>query len=113
MILKDELISLVVNCYDSSKDEQDPSIFEYISNPRAFTPHSMMQKRTSNITFSMDGEVINYYYSYEKDESLRVKQDKPKVWDLLGQPFGKFNYKVKYSAPSIVHVVLKDIVPSG
>ena len=32
------------------------------------------------------------------------------MWDLLGRPLGKFNYKVKYSAPSTAH---EDIVPSG
>ena len=31
--------------------------------------------------------------------------------DLLGQPYGKFDYKVKYSSPSTTHVLLEDIVP--
>ena len=61
----------------------------------------------------MDGKVISCSYSYEIDESLRIEQDKLEVWDLLGQPSGKFDYRVKYSAPSIAHVLLKDIVPSG
>ena len=113
MILEDELFNLIIDCYDSSEDEQDPSIFEYISMPQAFTPHLIMQRRTSDITFSMDGEVINYSYSYEIDESLKVKQDKLEVWDLLGQPSEKFDYKVKYSVPSITHILLEDIVPSG
>ena len=33
------------------------------------------------------------------------------MWDLLGQPSQKFNYKVKYSAPSITHVFSENIVP--
>ena len=33
--------------------------------------------------------------------------------DLLGQPYGKFDYKVKYRAPSTAHVLLEDIVPLG
>ena len=57
--------------------------------------------------------MINYSYSYEIDESLIIKQDKPQVWDLLGQPSGKFDYKVKYSAPPMAHILLEDIVPSG
>ena len=60
----------------------------------------------------MNGEVISYSYSNEIDESLKVEQDRPEVWDLLGQPSGKFDYKVKYSAPSRAHILLEDIVPS-
>ena len=73
--------------------------------PRAFTPYSMMQRRTR------DGEVINY--SYEMDKSPKVEQNKPEVWDLLGHPSEKFNYKVKYITPSTAHVLLEDIVPSA
>ena len=112
MISKDELFSLIIDYYDSSEDEQDPSILEYISMPRAFTPHSMMQRRTMDITFLMDGEVINCSYTYKIDESLKVEQNKLEVWDLLGQPSRKFNYEVKYSVPSITHVLPEDIVPS-
>ena len=79
MISEYELFSLIIDCYDSSEDEQDPSTFEYISMPWAFTPYSMMQKRIRDIVFPMDGEVINYSYSYETDESLRIEQDKLKV----------------------------------
>ena len=42
MISEDEILSLILDCHDSSEDEQDPATFEYISMPRAFTPHSMM-----------------------------------------------------------------------
>ena len=35
------------------------------------------------------------------------------MWDLLGQPFGKYDYKVKYSAPPSAHVLVENIVPSG
>ena len=72
-----------------------------------------MERRTRDIAFPMDGEVINYSYSYETDENLKVKQNKPEVRDLLGQPFGKFDYKVKYSAPSTSRVLQKVIVPLG
>ena len=72
----------------------------------------MMQRRTRDIAFLMDGEVINCFYSYEIGESLKVEQNKPKVQDLLGQPSGKIDYRVKYSAPSIAHILSEDIVPS-
>ena len=81
--------------------------------PRAFTPHSMIQRKTKEITFPIDGKVINYSYSYETDESLKVEQNKLEVWDLLGQPSGKFDYKVKYSAPPSTHILIENIVPSG
>ena len=64
---------MILDYYDSSEDEQEPSIFEYISMPRAFTPHSMMQRRTRDIAFLMDGKVINCSYSYETDKSLKVE----------------------------------------
>ena len=63
-----------------------------------------------DIAFLMDGEVINCSYSYETDESLKIEQNKPEVWGLLVQQSRKFDYKVKYSAPSIAHILLKDIV---
>ena len=72
-----------------------------------------MQRKTRDIAFPMDGEVISDSSSYEIDESLKVEQGKPEVWDLLGHPSGKFDYKVRYNAPSIAHVLLKDIVLSG
>ena len=81
--------------------------------PRAFTPHSMMQRRTRDIAFPTDGKVINFSYSYKTEKSHKVEQNKPEVWDLLGQPSRKFDYKVEYSAPSITHILSEDIVPSG
>ena len=80
--------------------------------PRASTPHSMMQRRTRDIAFQMNGEVIDCTYPYEIEESLKVEKNKPGVWDLLGQPSRKFNYKVKYSAPPSVYVLVENIVPS-
>ena len=53
MISEDEILSLILDCHDSSEDEQDPATFEYISMPRAFTPHSMMQRRVCDIALSM------------------------------------------------------------
>ena len=61
----------------------------------------------------MNGEVIDCPYPYEIEESLKIEQSKPRVWDLLGQLSGKFNYKFKYSAPSSAYVLIENIVPSG
>ena len=61
----------------------------------------------------MDGEVIDCPYPCETNESFKVEQNKFEVWDLLGQPSGKFDYRVKYSAPPSAHVLTKSIVPSG
>ena len=72
----------------------------------------MMQRRAPDIAFPMNGEVINCPYPCETDESLKVEQKKPKVWDLLGQPSRKFDYKVKYSAPPSAQVLIENIVPS-
>ena len=56
--------------------------------------------------------MINYFFSYETDESLKIEQNKPEVWGLLVQQSRKFDYKVKYSAPSIAHTLSEDIMPS-
>ena len=45
MISEDELSELIFYYYDSSEDEWDPSTFEYIPIPLAFTPYSMIQRR--------------------------------------------------------------------
>jgi hypothetical protein len=34
-------------------------------------------------------------------------------WGTLGQPSGKYDYMVKYSAPSSSEVTIDEIVPSG
>ena len=112
MISEDELSKLIFDYSNSSKDEWDPSTFEYISMLQAFTFHSLIQRRARDIAFTIDGEVINCSYPHETEESLKIEQSKPEVWDLLGQPSKKFNYKVKYSAPLTAHILSKDIVPS-
>ena len=84
MISEDELSKLILDYYDSSEDEWNRSIFEYIPMPRAFTLDSMIQRRARDIAFPMDNEVINCFYPYDKDESLKIEQSKPKVWNLLG-----------------------------
>ena len=73
----------------------------------------MMQRRTHDIAFPMNGEVIDCPYPYETEERLKVEQNKPEVWELLGHPSRKFDYKVKYNAPPSAHVLMENMVPSG
>src|SRR3954467_2800645 len=41
-------------------------------------------------------------------------QNPPKrVWDTLGEPSGKYDFMVKYSAPPSSQVAIEDIVPTG
>ena len=41
------------------------------------------------------------------------KQSQKGVKDLLGQPSGKFDYKVFYSKPSSYDIPIKSIIPGG
>ena len=61
-------------------------------------------------------EVLNSF----EDINLRDKEKTPdapkndeKVEDLLGQPSGKFNYKVFYSKPPSYDIPIESIIPRG
>ena len=61
-------------------------------------------------------EVLNSF----KDINLQTKGETPnapkndeKVEDLLGQPLGKFDYKVFYSKPSSYNIPIKSIIPGS
>ena len=61
-------------------------------------------------------EVLNSF----KDINLQTKKEIPdapkndeKVEDLLGQPSGKFDYKVFYSKPPSYDIPIKSIMPKG
>ena len=58
------------------------------------------------------GEVIDDEGPMESEDEEEFKEKK-EVWDLLGQPSGKFDFKVKYNAPPSTALRRKDIVPSG
>jgi len=47
------------------------------------------------------------------DNVPKTKQDQVEVMDTLGQPSGKFDYLVKYSAPPSFYFDSRNIVPSG
>ena len=61
-------------------------------------------------------EVLNSF----EDINLQDKEETPdapkideKVEDLLGQPLGKFNYKVFYSKPPSYDIPIESIMPGG
>lgn len=47
------------------------------------------------------------------DKVPKMGQDEVEVMDTLGQPSGKFDYLVKYSAPPSFYFDSRNIVPSG
>ena len=57
------------------------------------------------------GEVINNEGLIKSEEEQEFKEKK-KVWDLISQPSGKFDFKVKYIIPPSAALRRKDIVPS-
>ncbi|AHI90954.1 polyprotein [Hibiscus bacilliform virus GD1] len=42
-----------------------------------------------------------------------VEEEPKEIWDTLGQPSGKFDFLVKYSAPASSKIRIEDIVPTG
>ena len=61
-------------------------------------------------------EVLNSF----EDINLKTKEEIPdapkndeKVEDLLGQPLGKFDYKVFYSKPPSYNIPIESIMPGG
>ena len=47
------------------------------------------------------------------DKSPDAPKDAEKVEDLLGQPSGKFDYKVFYSKPTSYDIPIESIIPEG
>src|ERR1051325_8382995 len=48
-----------------------------------------------------------------KGEDVDGNIPQKEVWDTLGEPNGKFDYLVKYSAPESSKIQIKDVKPSG
>nr|ARD08904.1 hypothetical protein [Alhagi bacilliform virus] len=44
---------------------------------------------------------------------LALINEDPKIWDTLGEPSGKFDYLVKYTAPESSKIPIEAIEPSG
>ena len=63
-----------------------------------------------------EGEVLNSFEDITlqtKEEILDAPKNDEKVEDLLGQPLGKFDYKVFYSKPSSYDIPIESIMPGG
>ena len=61
-------------------------------------------------------EILNFFEEINlqtKEETPNTPKDVERVEDLLGQPSGKFNYKVFYSKPPSYDIFIKSIVPGG
>ena len=49
----------------------------------------------------------------EKVQITKPTSPQKEIWDTLGEPSGKFDYLVKYSAPESSKVHIEDIKPTG
>ena len=61
-------------------------------------------------------EVLNSFEDINlqtKEETPDVPKNNEKVEDLLGQPSGKFDYKVFYSKPPSYDIPIELIIPRG
>ena len=61
-------------------------------------------------------EVLNSFEDInlqDKEETPNAPKNDEKVEDLLGQPSGKFDYKVFYSKPPSYDIPIESIMPRG
>ena len=61
-------------------------------------------------------EVLNSFEDVNlqtQEKTLDAPKSDEKVEDLLGQPSGKFDYKVFYSKPSSYDIPIESIIPGG
>ena len=61
-------------------------------------------------------EILNFFEDINlqtKEETPNTPKDVERVEDLLGQPLGKFNYKVFYSKPPSYDIPIESIIPGG
>ena len=61
-------------------------------------------------------EVLNSFEHINlqnKEETSEASKNDEKVEDLLGQPLGKFDYKVFYSKPPSYDIPIESIIPGG
>ena len=65
----------------------------------------------------LETDLIAIVWQTSIPKSDEVSKEEPKekkeVWDLLGHPSKKFNFKVKYTAPPSAALKEKNIIPSG
>ena len=49
----------------------------------------------------------------ERIQITKLASPKKEIWDTLGEPSGKFDYLVKYSAPESSKIPIEDVKPTG
>src|SRR3954464_12998735 len=59
------------------------------------------------------GDQIGNDESFTSPVTEQYQNPPKEVWDTLGEPSGKYDYMVKYSAPPSSQIVMEDIVPTG
>ena len=58
-------------------------------------------------------EVLNSFEDINLRETPNAPKSEERVEDLLGQPSGKFDYKVFYSKPPSYDIPIESIIPRG
>ena len=58
-------------------------------------------------------EILNSFEDMNLQEIPNTPKSEEKVEDLLGQPSGKFDYKVFYSKPPSYDIPIESIIPGG
>ena len=58
-------------------------------------------------------EVLNSFEDINLQETPNAPKSEEKVEDMLGQPSGKFDYKVFYSKPPSFDIPIESIMPGG
>ena len=61
-----------------------------------------------------------FYPPSDKFEGMFLQNDKeeippipPEIWDTLGEPSGKYDFMVRYTAPESSRIRIEDIQPTG
>src|SRR4051812_45418672 len=62
---------------------------------------------------SQEEQYAPFHPPSEKSKGNETEPVPAEVWDTLGQPSGKFDYMVKYTAPESSKIAMEDIQPTG
>src|SRR4051812_22140398 len=85
----------------------------YIALLESDSPCCYPIKGSESKTQPSSDEVTNSFTTRSHGSSEEVPPIPEETWDTLGEPSGKFDYMVKYSAPESSKISLEDIVPTG
>ena len=115
MCLKHEIQNLIDSgkIIDPKKSNLNPNTkTNPFSNYRNVPPLATMMINSG----VSEEEILNSFEDINlqtKEETHEAPKDAEKVEDLLGQPSGKFDYKVFYSKPPSYDIPIKSIVHGG